>query len=262
MRTRISGDNPFGCTRTGYAWEKLARQTGPHLDFGCYQGVLLNALARGGQRRLVGVDANRAAIELGRQQFPHLELLHSSQPLPLPFAEQTFASASLLDVLEHVPDQGAVLNELARVLQDDGILIVTVPRQYPLSFLDLGNLKFRFPRLHRWFYCLRHSRAEYDYRYRCNPDGLIGDVSAEKAWHEHFTEHHLAELLEQSGFEIVEFDGSAFFTRAFAPAAQLLHGIGLLRGLFNRLSAADARRFASMNLFCTARKTPRPRPSR
>jgi SAM-dependent methyltransferase len=262
MRTPISEANPFGYTRAGYAWEKLERQTGPHLDFGCYQGAFLNALAHGGQRRLVGIDANRGAIEQGRKQSPHLELLHSTQPLPLPFAEQAFASASLLDVLEHVPDQRTVLTELARVLVDDGMLVVTVPRQYALSFLDLGNLKFRFPRLHRWFYCLRHSRAEYDHRYRCNPDGLIGDVSAEKAWHEHFTEQHLAELLEQSGFEIIDFDGSAFFTRAFAPAAQLLSGIGLLRDLFNRLSAADARRFASMNLFCAARRKPRVRPNR
>jgi len=257
MRTRTCPDNPFGPTRAGYAFEKVARRNGPHLDFGCFQAEFLNALSRvAPARRLVGVDANGQAIQTARQRFPHLELIHASNPLPLPFEDETFESITLLDVLEHVADQIALLNELRRTLRDDGVLIVTVPRQYPLSFLDLGNLKFRFPRLHRRFYLLRHTREEYERRYVSNPDGLIGDVSAEKAWHEHFTEQHLAEILARAGLEVVEFDGSAFFTRAINPAALLLNRVGVMRRLLQRLAAADARRFASMNLFCTARKKP------
>jgi ubiquinone/menaquinone biosynthesis C-methylase UbiE len=254
MKARISQDNPFGPTRAGYAWEKVAHLSRPHVDFGCYQGDFLAALSRAApDRRVVGIDVDREAIETGRKRFPHLELIHASKPLPLPFDDRTFGSMTLLDVLEHVPDQKALLDELRRVLSDDGLLVVTVPRQYLLSFLDLGNLKFRFPRLHGWFYRLQHSREEYDRRYRCNPDGLIGDVSAEKAWHEHFTEEHLAWLLRQSGLEVVELDGSAFFTRALSPAAMLLNFLGPARRLLHKLSLIDARRFASMNLFCTAR---------
>ena len=70
MNTRISQDNPFGPTRAGYAWEKASRRDGPHLDFGCYQADFLDSLSRVGKRRLVGVDANREAIETGRQRFP------------------------------------------------------------------------------------------------------------------------------------------------------------------------------------------------
>src|SRR6185369_7919268 len=95
----------------------------------------------------------------------------------------------------------------------DGILIVTVPRQHVFSFLDRGNFKFRFPRLHRWYFCWRHSRQEYEYRYANNPDGLVGDISGAKRWHEHFTAKHLAEILAVSGFAVELFDGSALLRR-------------------------------------------------
>lgn len=263
MKTRLTADNPFGPARAGFAWEEVARRTGPHLDFGCYDGRFLGALSTRAGRRLVGIDANREAIDRAREQFPSVEFVHTPQPLPLPFADASFESVTLLDVLEHVPDQRALLCELRRVLRPDGILVVTVPRQHVFSVMDLGNLKFRFPRLHRWFYTLRHSPEEYRRRYQANPDGMIGDISAAKAWHEHFSERHLAALLGVAGFEVVRFDGSALFTRLFRPAAMILNRMPPLRGLLEWLARADARAFASMNLFCAARpvhRVPNPCP--
>ena len=159
-----------------------------------------------------------------------------------------------MDVIEHVGDQKRVLDELGRVLGPGGLLIVTVPQQYVLSFMDTGNLKFRFPRLHRFAYCRLRSAEEYAYRYVSNPDGLIGDVAASKAWHEHFTPQSLGRLLEQSGFEVVDFDGSAFFDRALEPLKMAGKIIPGLNRVLNAVLRADARAFASMNLYCTARK--------
>lgn len=254
MNTRLSAENPFGPTRAGFAWEHVSRRTGPHLDFGCYDGAFLGALAGEGPRRLVGLDANREAIERARTRFPSVAFVHAPDPLPLPFEDATFESISLLDVLEHVPDQAALLAELARVLRDDGVLVVTVPRQHVFSCLDLGNLKFRFPRLHRWFYTLTHSRAAYERRYVSNPDGLIGDISAAKAWHEHFTEAGLAALLERAGLKVEQFDGSALLTRLFRPVGIPLQLIPPLRSPIAALARWDARTFASMNLYCLAGK--------
>ena len=90
-------------------------------------------------------------------------------------------------------------------------MIVTLPRQHLFSFLDIGNLKFRFPKLHRWYYCKKYSREDYEYRYVSNPDGLTGDISAEKYWHEHFSRAKLEKLLNNCGFAVVDFGGAGFF---------------------------------------------------
>lgn len=254
MRTKISPENPFPCGRNAFAWEKVPRGSRCHLDFGCHQGRFLDALRTRDVSRQVGIDAAGDAIEAGSRKFVDIELLHRTEAVPLPFADATFDSISLLDVLEHLHEQQALLDEFHRVLKPDGILIVTVPHQYILSFLDLGNLKFRFPRLHCWFYCLTHTKEEYHRRYVSNPDNLVGDISAEKRWHEHFTRAHLAELLGKSGFEVIEFDGGGFFRRLILPLSKLFDWIPPVRRMLGFLQLRDARRFESMDLFCTAGK--------
>ncbi len=255
--TTISSLNPFGYDRSGFAWEQVPSDTQAHLDFGCYQGRFPAALRSkaGSASRLVGVDANHEAIEAGRRLYPDVELIHLTDLRRLPFETATFDSVSLMDVLEHVDDQPALLRELWRVLREGGRLIVTVPRKHVFSFLDRGNYKFRFPRLHKWFYRLRHSQAEYEHRYVNNPDGLVGDISANKRWHEHFTPEHLARLLERAGFSVVLFAGTGLFTRLIGHVEMLVGWIRPVKRLFARLYRWDARRFRSMNLYCVAVKS-------
>ena len=47
--------------------------------------------------------------------------------LQLPFAEPTFDLAVCLSVIEHIPNPEAALRELARVLHNDGVLILGYP---------------------------------------------------------------------------------------------------------------------------------------
>ncbi len=51
--------------------------------------------------------------------------------LSLPFADGSFDRVIAAEVLEHVPDDGAAMAELARVLRPGGTLAVTVPRWFP-----------------------------------------------------------------------------------------------------------------------------------
>jgi SAM-dependent methyltransferase len=50
----------------------------------------------------------------------------------LPFRSSTIDSLVLLDVLEHLPDPGLALNEAARVLKAEGIVVASVPFLYPI----------------------------------------------------------------------------------------------------------------------------------
>lgn len=254
MNTIITPDNPHGYNRYGFAWQHVPQGGEAHLDFGCYDGAFLVTLKGKGIGRLVGVDVSQDAIRKARERFGGLEIIHITQTEPLPFEDGVFTSITALDVIEHVAEQDILLDELNRVLKDDGTLVVAVPGQHIFSLLDTGNLKFRFPRLHRWFYCRRHSKAEYEYRYVSNPDGLVGDISAKKRWHEHFSRAKLEKLLNKSGFGVVAFDGAGFFNRIIRDIRFLCGWLKPLQPVFRKIQALDAKFFKSSNLFCVARK--------
>ncbi len=254
MHTIISSDNPHGHNRFGFAWECVSRAADAHLDFGCNTGVFLNSLKNKQVRRLVGVDVSEGAVKKGQSLFPELEIIKITEAADLPFDSGTFDSVTILDVLEHVYEQTQLLAELNRVLKDGGKMVITVPGQHFFSFLDMGNLKFRFPKLHRWYYCLRHSLKEYEYRYVSNPDGLIGDVSARKRCHEHFSQKKLGNLLKEAGFSIVDFDGTGFFSRIIGNVSYFLRWLKPAHNALTKLQNLDYRLFESVNLFCIVEK--------
>ncbi len=253
MDTVITPENPFGYDRYGFAWEHIP-PGGVHLDFGCFEGKFLEGLRSKGFEELIGVDISKNAVIKARERLADIEIVHIRGMTPLPFKDAQFRSISLLDVLEHVYEQKELLEELSRLLKNDGVLVVTVPGKHIFSFLDIGNFKFRFPKLHRWYICRKFSEEEYISRYVSNPDGLIGDISAKKRWHEHFSWSSLNTLFNKCGFRVVMFDGSRFFGRLIVTVNFLLRWFRPLRPLVRRLSAADAKRFKSANLFCVCRK--------
>jgi SAM-dependent methyltransferase len=253
MITSLNKNNPFDFNRFGFAWEHIPAG-GRHLDFGCGRGAFLGRLVGKTLARAVGVDVCREAIEAARKEYPHIEFIHQTDTPRLPLADGTFDSATALEVLEHLAQPEDTLREIHRLLRPGGILVVSVPRRHVFSFLDYGNYKFLFPRLHRWLFRLRYSRQEYDYRYVHNPDGLVGDVSAQKRWHEHFTEKQLKDMLDREGFEVLAIDGSGLCTRMIYPVHRLVAWLPPLRRAVRAWERWDNRHFESVNLFCLARK--------
>lgn len=255
MQTLLRKDNPFGYTRHGFLWEILKESSGGfHLDYGAYDGSVIRTLVETDcVSSAVGVEVNREVVSQCKDRMPAGAALRViDRGSSLHFENNTFDSASLLDVLEHIADQKIVLGEVLRVLKPGGKLIVTVPGKHLFSFLDTGNFKFRFPRLHKQLYLRRHSLEEYDERYIDNPDGLIGDIEREKGWHQHFSRKELRELLEKCGFHVQRFDGSGYFTRIFLPFR--LISPGFIKVFWDRILTFDAKLFSRANLFCLAEK--------
>lgn len=256
MRLSISEGNPFGHDRYGYLWEVLWRASpvNAHLDVGSYDGFVpaqllaSHTVASVTAADVIDVEANYRTHYGAVPSGLNFALLKEGK---LPFADESFDSASLLDVLEHVADQGSLLMELHRVLKPSGILVVTVPRRHSMSFLDTGNWKFIFPSVHRWFYIQRHSATEYEERYQNPANGLIGDIEIAKSWHEHFRPQQLARVLRAYGFDPFNFDGAGYFAR---PLALFRYALPRMRGLLDPIVELDARVFDSAHLFSSSRR--------
>jgi SAM-dependent methyltransferase len=190
---------------------------------------------------------------VGRRSYPELELEQISDICTLPAQEASFDSVTLLDVYEHLDlsAQEGVMSEIWRVLRPGGALLLTVPRKHVFSVLDVGNFKFRFPSLHRWFVSLRHGE-EYYTRYVSNRHGLVGDIMASKRWHEHFADIQLVRMLQSRGFSVVSMDGSGFFMRPLVLVSLVIPPT--FRPTLATVMSRDENRFHNANLFIRAVK--------
>jgi SAM-dependent methyltransferase len=94
------------------------RLRGTGIDYGCGE-MPYARLVSPHCARLLGADVEQGAH--GRVDF----VVGRGAPLPVRDASLDFALCT--QVLEHVPDPGLVLRELARVLRPGGILLLTAP---------------------------------------------------------------------------------------------------------------------------------------
>lgn len=102
--------------------------TGPSLDVGTGKGLMATALARTGLDVVsVDVDAAEQAVAAalaaeagasGRIRFVRAD------GACLPFREDRFGCAVMMDMLHHLDDPAPVLREMARVVRPGGVIIV------------------------------------------------------------------------------------------------------------------------------------------
>lgn len=105
------------------------------LDIGSGAGNMAHHLAHYGA--VTGIDFNPRPLPVAQQRG--LEVLRGSGS-ELPFPEATFDLVALLDTIEHIPDELAVLHEVRRVLKPGGKVIITVPAfQWLWSYNDEIN---------------------------------------------------------------------------------------------------------------------------
>jgi len=93
------------------------------LDVGCGTGATLKVLRDPGE--VVALDASAEALGYSRRRGQLRLVRDRGEELPVASAAVDIITA--LDLLEHIPDDGAALREFARVLRPGGLLILTVP---------------------------------------------------------------------------------------------------------------------------------------
>src|SRR3989442_10913644 len=93
------------------------------LDVGCGVGQVVARLAEEGFAAH-GVDVSEPNIERA-QKFSDRCRLYDGKKLP--FSDQYFASVGALNVLEHVEEPEAFIDELVRVVEPDGRVVISSP---------------------------------------------------------------------------------------------------------------------------------------
>lgn len=146
------------------------------LDAGCGAGEFLAFLGRVGFA-VAGVDLSAEAVERARRRCPEAEVRSGSIEDRLPFRDQSFDAVWCTEVLEHLFDVHSALTELNRVLQPDGVLIVTTPYHGFVKNVLIARLNFD-----------RHF----------NPEG---------SHIRFFTRSTLARVLERAGFTPLSWQG-------------------------------------------------------
>ena len=109
------------------------------IDVGCGEGVLTEKWAASiPDGRFVGVDLDDPKLREHWEQRrrPNLEFRPAFGDA-LPYGDDEFEAATALEVLEHVPDPGAVLGEMSRVATR--WLVVSVPREPLWRMLNLAR---------------------------------------------------------------------------------------------------------------------------
>jgi ubiquinone/menaquinone biosynthesis C-methylase UbiE len=111
-----------------YRWAAQLASGKKTLDAGCGTAYGAKLLAEAGASQVVGVDISDQAISEALKMDGHecLDLRHADLA-NLPFSNQQFDLIVCFEVIEHVQDRAAVLNELRRVLKTDGILCISTP---------------------------------------------------------------------------------------------------------------------------------------
>ncbi len=95
------------------------------VDVGCGPGANIASLA--GDYDCIGIDTSDDAIRLARDRFDDVKFIHGTAPEDLGEHAARADAYLLMDVLEHVPDDAAVLGAIVPVIKPGGVLLLTVP---------------------------------------------------------------------------------------------------------------------------------------
>lgn len=97
-------------------------------DFGCGLGIFTRSIGKlFSHSKIIGLDYTKSLIHTQKLCPSDNTMFSMGDVQNLPFKPDSFDFIVSLDVLEHVDDPITALQEINRVLKDDGVFLVSVP---------------------------------------------------------------------------------------------------------------------------------------
>jgi len=142
-------------------WLAMTRRpTAKDLLLDCGAGTGIFAKEMEAECRVMVLDDHEEALRLLHTRFRADQILSlAGDQVPLPDGALDYVTA--LDVLEHVPDDAAVVKGFHRLLKPGGIVVVTVPASMAL-WSDWDVVLHHFRRYHRRQLGLLFPSVEWD----------------------------------------------------------------------------------------------------
>lgn len=167
----------------------------------------LVAALRASGVRVSTIERRPSRAEMNDRDARHLELM-APQSTPWPVDTNGFDTVLLIDVISHLVDDQYEIGEAARVLRQDGTLIVRVPYRGMLAWLDPANA--------------------YRYVSDATRRGPNPPETQGIGWRRHYGRRELVGLLEGAGLSAVNVSGTGLGISAAVDLFLML----LLRWLF------------------------------
>lgn len=176
--------------------KSISKQYGKILDFGCGNGSFTEKLCSK-NRVVYGCDADLIILNSINKKYRKAKYTQISTRGNTPYKSNFFGCVTMMGVLEHVLDERQTLLEIHRVLKKDGKLYIYGLNKGLFGFLDTGNIKFRFPNLHKFLYKYFYDESAYRKEFVLKKKhGMIGDVTVGRDWHTHYSRKDLEKLLK------------------------------------------------------------------
>ena len=185
-------DKPRYRLEPAFGWIKS--DTKSLLDYGCGDGKLLGYLRKkNSQIKLYGLEVDKKALKILHKTTSGVRFISNLRNVK----DNSCEIVTLLDVIEHVPDEIKTLDEIARVLKSGGCLLLSTPHKGITEIFDPGNVKFRFPGLHKLLFERIFKQKGYKKKYLGK--GMVGDISRQDInWHRHYSSKDLKKLLSKN----------------------------------------------------------------
>jgi 2-polyprenyl-3-methyl-5-hydroxy-6-metoxy-1,4-benzoquinol methylase len=184
---------------------------GSVLDVGCGNGIISLNLGKEGYT-VHGIDMSSKSIENAKQKNPFTNVTFSVMD-----AETMRASGKRYDaivcseVLEHLNQPGNLVRELFHILQDNGILLVTVPNGTGPRESLVTKPFLALRRKNNWTW-----RSVVKLKTALGYSGTTIQSDADNLDHiQFFTKSQLTKLSDENGFKIHKIESSNFIDDIF-----------------------------------------------
>lgn len=124
------------------------------LEVGCGAGNILEKIPSG---NLFGIDISPLVLSKAGEKLMENAFLLQSDAQRLPYKNQTFTQIVCSEVLEHLLDPSVALDEMGRVLKNQGVAIVSVPNEAAIN--RIKSILMRFG-IFKWLFQRKGSYSE------------------------------------------------------------------------------------------------------